>query len=84
VGRVDAHPYWHADVMDAEERKSLFKQEFPTFFPTPSQPPPAKAPSTPPPPPVPMTFRDLPAKDLIRLGVDLLVELELRLTKGTA
>jgi hypothetical protein len=32
VGAVRQHPSWHRDVMNPEERRHLFRREFPTFF----------------------------------------------------
>ena len=32
VGAIKLHPSWHPKVLDAEERKRLFRDEFPEFF----------------------------------------------------
>lgn len=32
VGAVSRHPQWHPEVVDAEGRKNLFRQEFPEWF----------------------------------------------------
>jgi hypothetical protein len=32
VGSRGTHPAWHPDVHDAEQRKALFRKEFPSFF----------------------------------------------------
>jgi NTP pyrophosphatase (non-canonical NTP hydrolase) len=38
VGAIKLHPSWHPDVLDAEKRKRLFREEFPGFFADPREP----------------------------------------------